>query len=61
MSLSTDNLILIQILEIIKMLDNKDISSQVRVIIDYAERQLRKVEQLIEEGGTLSSVKNDML
>ena len=61
MSLSPDNLILIQILETIKMLDNKDISSQVRVIIDYAERQLRKVEQLIEEGGTLSSVKNDML
>ena len=57
MSLSSDNLILIQILEIIKMLDNKDIYSKVKITIDYTERQLRKVRQLIEEEGALSSVK----
>ena len=33
----------------------------VRIITDYTERQLRKVERLIREGGTETSVKDDML
>ena len=61
MSLSSDNVILIQTLEIVKMLDNKDIASQIRIITGYTERQLRKVEQLIREGGAETSVKDDML
>ena len=59
--MSPDNLILIQILEIVKMLDNNEIASQVRITTDYVERQLKKIEQLIREGGTEASVKNDML